>query len=175
MLFPVGYVVYFGFYFSRFVAIVFLGIFGFLNFFNFLSFWVFKFAGFPERSFLFTIMTCWFSGWAFVVRIAVWCIAISTFLFFWSFFSVLFSIFLYVLFFSIGFPEISFSRFVFRASGMVFFLFFLSYVLCCTCSSTFSISKSFFKQPDPCFSVGDWCYSFCICNSVLNSGKSCFF
>ena len=44
--------------------------------------------------------------------------------------------------------SISFSLIDKRASGMVYFLFFLSYVICCICSTTFSTSKS--------FSFGSW-------------------
>ena len=43
----------------------------------------------------------------------------------------------------IGSSLVSFSRFDIRASGMVFFLFFRSYVFCCICSTTFAKSKSF--------------------------------
>ena len=43
----------------------------------------------------------------------------------------------------IGSSLISFLRFDIKASGMVFFLFFLSYVFCCICSKTFVTSKSF--------------------------------
>ena len=71
----VGYVFYFGYYISRLVGIGFLGLFGFRNFLNFLPFLVFNIVCFCEVSFLFTIMTCWFSCWTFMVRVPVWWVA----------------------------------------------------------------------------------------------------
>ena len=88
---------YFGYYIYQLAGIVYLSLFKFRNFFNILSFSVIKFAGFCLMPFRFTIMSYWFSGWAFVVWILVCYNAVSTISFLWSFFLVLFRIFLCVL------------------------------------------------------------------------------
>ena len=107
MTFPVPYVFYLSSYIYQLVGIAFFGLIWFPNSFDFFSFPLFRFRGFREVPFLFTVLSYLFSGCAFVVRIPVGCIAISKISFFGFSFGLA-PFFLVCLFLCRGFSLISF-------------------------------------------------------------------
>ena len=120
---------------------------------------------------LFAILTYWFSGWAFMVRVPIWRIALSAFSFFWSLFPCS-SLFYCLCYFLKGILWF-FSWFNNSSCGMVFLLFFLSYVFYCIWFALFGISKTFsFNNLSRSFLLVIDVIVFDGSNSVLKSGKS---
>ena len=137
MFSSVGYVFYFSCFYWL-VGIAFLGLFKFYEFFIFFLFSVFKSASFCEFPLLFTDMACWFLDREFVVRVPIWCVAISAISFFFrsgSVFSCVFRV-VYRLFFDYS------CLFDISASGLAFFVLFLLVVFCYIHSTTYGTSKS---------------------------------
>ena len=82
----VSYVLYVCYFIYRLVGIAFFDLFGFRNSFIFLLFSKFKSANFREMYYVFTVMSCWLWGWAFVVGFSYKFIALSASSFFWFLF-----------------------------------------------------------------------------------------
>ena len=141
MIFIVGYVFYFGYSFYRLVVLAFSGLFGFSNIFIFLLLSLFESASSRKVLFLSSFITLWFSGWAFVVRFPICCIATSAISFFWSLFPSC-SVFSSTQYFMLGFFVDCLLSVGFQSFGCSDH-FFLSYVLCCICSITLGTSKYF--------------------------------
>ena len=172
----VGYVFYFGCFINWLVVIACLGLFEFRNFVNFLPFSCSNLHASAKLLFVWQLWHIDSRGWTFMVRIAIWCVTISTFSLVWSLFwsCSVFSRMWYSVYKFI--PDAFFSRFDLSSSDMVFFLFLRSFVFCWIYSTTFHTSE--------CFSFSSLSRSFlsvidvlsCDINiSVLNSGKShCF-
>ena len=92
---------------------------------------------------LFTIITYWFSSWAFVITIPVCFFAKSTIFFLRSLFWSCFEFLCVCVNLCVGSFLISFSRFDISVTGMVFFLFLLSYAFCCNSSTSFGTFNCF--------------------------------
>ena len=141
MISSISYVFYLSYYVYRLVGIVFFGLVEFRKFFDFLLSLVIGAANFRKKPFS-AVMTYWFSGWAFIFKVPISCITICAISLFWSLFQS-FSLNSCVHCLCTSSSLISSSRFDISASGIVLFLFLLSYAFWCTCSSTFSTSNSF--------------------------------
>ena len=134
-------------------------------------FLVFGPAIFFEETFPFAVLVHRFSGWTFMIRVPVWCNAISADMFFWflvrscSIFSCL-RLFVYRFLFDFFLVSLL------EVPVLYFFLFFLSYVLHCICSIPFGTYQSFSFSSLCCkfLSVTD-VINFNISKCVLNSGK----
>ena len=177
VIFLVGYVFCFGYYFYRLVGIVFFNTIWFRIFFKFLLlFSLFGSVDFREVTFLVAVVAFLFSGWTYMIKLPYWCVAVSGVSFLWSLFRSYFVFFSVFVVLCLGSHLISFSGIDISAPGIVILLFLLSFVICSICSTTFGTSDSFsFDKLSRSFlSVID-VKKIDISNSALLSGKAHFF
>ena len=119
-------------------------------------------------------MVCWFSGWAYVVRVPIWCVPISAISLYWSLFRSCF--FFYICYFVCRFLLIFLSRFAVSASSTVFFQLLLSHAFSCIRLTSSGTPNTFSLNSFSCsFLLVIDATNFDRSNSLLNFGESVLF